>query len=49
VGAVNLSSHTGRGTVEHTRATLLPALRRTAARIEADLHAVSARTPLRLP
>jgi hypothetical protein len=35
--------------VEHTRATLLPALRRAAADIEADLRAVSARTPLRLP
>jgi IclR family pca regulon transcriptional regulator len=49
VAAVNLSTHTGRGSVEHTRATLLPALRRAASRIEADLHAVSARTPLRLP
>ncbi|MGC9667557.1 IclR family transcriptional regulator domain-containing protein [Planosporangium sp. 12N6] len=49
VAAVNLSTHTGRGSVEHTRATLLPPLRRAASDIEADLHAVSARTPLRLP
>jgi IclR family pca regulon transcriptional regulator len=49
MAAVNLSTHTGRGNVEHTRATLLPALSRAAAHIEADLHAVSARTPLRLP
>jgi IclR family pca regulon transcriptional regulator len=49
VAAVNLSTHTGRGSVEHTRGTLLPALRRAAADIEADLRAVSARTPLRLP
>ncbi|NJC73059.1 helix-turn-helix domain-containing protein [Planosporangium thailandense] len=49
VAAVNLSTHTGRGTVEHTCATLLPALRRTASHIEADLRAISGRTPLRLP
>ncbi|MFG2039465.1 IclR family transcriptional regulator C-terminal domain-containing protein [Dactylosporangium sp. NPDC048998] len=48
VAAVNLSTHTGRGGPEHTVATLLPALRRAAAGIEADLHVVSARTPLRL-
>lgn len=49
VAAINLSTHTGLGTVADTRAALLPALRRTAAHIETDLRAVSARTPLRVP
>ncbi|GAA1787154.1 helix-turn-helix domain-containing protein [Planosporangium flavigriseum] len=49
VAAVNVSTHTGRGSIADTLATLLPALRRAAARIEADLRAVSARTPLRMP
>lgn len=39
--AVNLSTHAGRRTVESMRQELLPALRETAARIEADLAAAT--------
>ena len=37
VAAVNVSLHAGRGTPEHARENLLPPLRETAARIEADI------------
>ena len=49
VAAVNVSTHTGRGSADQTRSRLLDPLRRAAAAIEADLRAVSARAPLRLP
>ncbi|MEZ0089126.1 IclR family transcriptional regulator C-terminal domain-containing protein [Streptacidiphilus sp. EB129] len=38
VAAANLSTHTGRRSLEECRTALLPALRQAAARIEADLH-----------
>jgi len=40
VAAMNLSTHAGRRTVEAMRAELLPPLRETAARVEADLAAL---------
>jgi IclR family pca regulon transcriptional regulator len=46
VAAINLSTHTARGSVSDTRARLLEPLRHAAWDIEADLHAVSARGPL---
>jgi IclR family pca regulon transcriptional regulator len=48
VAAVNVSMHTSRRTVEQSREELLPALRETAARIEADLHVAGryARVPV---
>jgi IclR family pca regulon transcriptional regulator len=49
VAALNVSTYTGRGTAEESRATLLPALAETAARIEAELHIAFARRPPRLP
>ncbi|MGW4080419.1 IclR family transcriptional regulator domain-containing protein [Streptomyces asiaticus] len=42
VAALNVATHAGRGTVESARGELLPALRATAARIEADLATASA-------
>jgi IclR family pca regulon transcriptional regulator len=39
--AVNLSTHASRRTIESMRRDLLPPLQRTAARIEADLHATA--------
>ncbi|WP_238153651.1 IclR family transcriptional regulator domain-containing protein [Streptomyces xinghaiensis] len=49
VAALNVSTHTGRGTAEESRAALLPALRETAARISEDLATAFERRPLRLP
>ncbi|WP_030544244.1 IclR family transcriptional regulator C-terminal domain-containing protein [Streptomyces albus] len=49
VAALNVSTHTGRGTAEESRAALLPALRETAARIGEDLATAFERRPLRLP
>ncbi|MEV6315337.1 IclR family transcriptional regulator C-terminal domain-containing protein [Streptomyces sp. NPDC051776] len=49
VAALNVSTYTGRATVTESRATLLPALTETAARIESELHIVFERRPLRLP
>ncbi|NJQ00109.1 IclR family transcriptional regulator domain-containing protein [Streptomyces zingiberis] len=49
VAALNVSTHTGRGTAEESRAGLLPALRETAARIGEDLAVAFERRPLRLP
>lgn len=46
VAALNLATHAGRGTAESARHDLLPALRATAARIEADLATASAHHPL---
>jgi IclR family pca regulon transcriptional regulator len=37
VAAVNVSTHASRSTAEHAREDLLPPLRETAARIEADM------------
>ncbi|MFG2194023.1 IclR family transcriptional regulator C-terminal domain-containing protein [Streptomyces sp. NPDC048639] len=48
VAALNVSTYTGRGTAEESRATLLPALTETAARIESELHIAFERRPLRL-
>ncbi|WJD96657.1 IclR family transcriptional regulator domain-containing protein [Streptomyces antimycoticus] len=42
VAALNVATHAGRGTAESARRELLPALRATAARIEADLATASA-------
>ncbi|MFD0653062.1 IclR family transcriptional regulator C-terminal domain-containing protein [Streptomyces malaysiensis subsp. malaysiensis] len=42
VAALNVATHAGRGTAESVRGELLPALRATAARIEADLATASA-------
>lgn len=42
VAALNVATHAGRGTAESARGELLPALRATAARIEADLATASA-------
>lgn len=42
VAALNVATHAGRGTAESVRGELLPALRTTAARIEADLATASA-------
>jgi IclR family pca regulon transcriptional regulator len=39
--AVNLSTHASRRTIDSMRRELLPPLHRTAARIEADLHATA--------
>ncbi|WP_413106030.1 IclR family transcriptional regulator C-terminal domain-containing protein [Streptomyces sp. Inha503] len=46
VAALNVATHAGRGTAESARAELLPALRATAARIEADLATASAQHAL---
>ncbi|GLW06036.1 IclR family transcriptional regulator [Microtetraspora sp. NBRC 13810] len=46
VAAVNISTHASRTTVASARRDLLPPLLATAARIEADLHATAAGTPL---
>ncbi|MFI1331801.1 IclR family transcriptional regulator C-terminal domain-containing protein [Streptomyces sp. NPDC020845] len=45
VAALNLAVHAGRGTPEDTVRTLLPPLRTTATRIEADLHTAFAHRP----
>ncbi|WP_306279841.1 IclR family transcriptional regulator domain-containing protein [Streptomyces malaysiensis] len=42
VAALNVATHAGRGTAESVRGELLPALRATATRIEADLATASA-------
>ncbi|GAA1202721.1 IclR family transcriptional regulator C-terminal domain-containing protein [Streptomyces rhizosphaericus] len=42
VAALNVATHAGRGSAESARGELLPALRATAARIEADLATASA-------
>ncbi|WPB90271.1 IclR family transcriptional regulator domain-containing protein [Streptomyces malaysiensis] len=42
MAALNVATHAGRGTAESVRGELLPALRTTAARIEADLATASA-------
>ncbi|WP_254645859.1 IclR family transcriptional regulator domain-containing protein [Streptomyces malaysiensis] len=42
MAALNVATHAGRGTAESVRGELLPALRATAARIEADLATASA-------
>ncbi|WP_069812225.1 IclR family transcriptional regulator domain-containing protein [Streptomyces sp. TP-A0874] len=49
LAALNLATYTGRGTAEQSEATLLPALLRSARRIEADLHTAFERRPLHLP
>jgi IclR family transcriptional regulator, pca regulon regulatory protein len=41
VAAVNVSSHVSRGSTEDVVRDLLPALRQSAASVEADLHAPS--------
>ncbi|MBL1115041.1 helix-turn-helix domain-containing protein [Streptomyces sp. 110] len=46
VAALNVATHAGRGTAESARGELLPALRATAARIEADLATASAQHAL---
>ncbi|MGY0057607.1 IclR family transcriptional regulator domain-containing protein [Streptomyces sp. LZ34] len=43
--ALNLAVHAGQGTPENTLSTLLPPLRATAARVEADLRTSSAHRP----
>lgn len=48
VAAVNVSTHAARSSVEHARGELLPPLRETAARIEADLRTASRHAPIRL-
>jgi IclR family pca regulon transcriptional regulator len=47
IAAANVSSHVSRSSVESARRVLLPPLLATAARIEADLHAVATRPPAR--
>ncbi|MFH8470738.1 IclR family transcriptional regulator C-terminal domain-containing protein [Streptomyces sp. NPDC017991] len=47
VGAVNVALHAGPEPPEHTRDTVLPALRVCAARIESDLAVASANAPAR--
>lgn len=49
VAALNVSTHTGRGTSGESRTALLPALEETAAHIETELHIAFERRPLRLP
>lgn len=46
VAALNVATHAGRGGAEETRRKLLPALRETAARVEADLRTASAHRAL---
>jgi IclR family transcriptional regulator, pca regulon regulatory protein len=46
VGAVNVALHAGPEPPEHTRDTVLPALRACAARIESDLAVASANAPV---
>jgi IclR family pca regulon transcriptional regulator len=47
LAAVNVALHAGRGGAEQSREALLPALRETSRRIEADLHLVARRGALR--
>ncbi|MET7622195.1 IclR family transcriptional regulator C-terminal domain-containing protein [Streptomyces sp. NPDC005408] len=49
VAALNVALHAGHDTPQDTRRTMLPPLRATAARIEADLAAISERTSPAIP